>query len=188
MSVAWRALALLFWSGVASAGQWTVDPASSHLGFVGTWEGTPFEGVFHQFQADIDFDPGSLESSRFDVRVAVGSADTQSSDRDAELVGPTWLGAQAHPEARFDTTGFRTVGPGRYVAQGTLTLKGISRPLSLPFTWHSQGQGAMLDTEVVLRRTDFRVGEGEWASGETIGLDVRVMGHLSLSPSEGKAQ
>ena len=188
MSTAWRALAFLLWCGVASAGQWAVDPTTSRLGFVGTWEGTPFEGVFHRFHADIDFDPDSLQRSRFDVQVAVGSADTESSDRDAELIGPTWFGAQAHPEARFVATAFRADGPGRYVAQGTLTLKGISRPLSLPFSWHAQGKAAVLDTEVVLRRTDFKVGEGEWASGETIGLDVRVVGHLSLRPSGGKAK
>jgi polyisoprenoid-binding protein YceI len=188
MSTVWRVLLLLLWSGSASAGLWAVEPAASRLGFVGTWEDTPFEGVFHRFRADIDFDPEALGSSRFDVRVEVGSADTQSSDRDAELVGPNWFSARAHPEAHFLATSFRSDGPGRYVAQGTLTLKGVSRPLALPFAWRAQGKGAVLDTEVVLRRTDFRVGEGEWASGETIGIDVRVVAHLTLRPAKGQPE
>ena len=38
---------------------------------------------------------------------------------------------------------------------------------------------------VVIRRTDFRIGEGEWASADGIGLDVKVTVDLSLQAEDG---
>src|ERR1700752_5215158 len=74
----------------ALARDWSVREGS-RLGFTAAWEGADFDGVFHRFDAAIAFDPKDLAASRFDVKVDVTSADTQSSDRDEALADPEWF-------------------------------------------------------------------------------------------------
>jgi polyisoprenoid-binding protein YceI len=188
MSRAWLLLALALLLGAvnpAAAEQWAIDRSASRLAFVATWEGTEFEGIFRRFEADIRFDPHRLAASGFDVTVDVTSADTNSADRDAALADPEWFFFERYPQATFVTSAIRSVGNGRYEADATLTVKGVSRTMVLPFTWRASGDGAKMDGEVVLRRTDFNIGEGEWAEGDIIGLDVRVIVDLTVNRLAG---
>jgi polyisoprenoid-binding protein YceI len=184
MSRAWLLLALgLLIEAVdpAWAEPWAIDRSASRLAFVATWEGSGFEGIFRRFEADIRFDPHRLAASGFDVTVDVTSADTNSADRDAALADPEWFFSERYPRATFVTSAIRSMGNGRYEADATLTIKGVSRSVVLPFTWRESGGRAEMDGEAVLHRTDFNIGEGEWAEGDVIGLDVRVRVDLALT-------
>lgn len=163
-----------------AAEPWTVDHGASRLAFVATWEDEEFEGEFKRFDARMLFDAGDLETSGFDVSVDVSSADTNSADRDDAMAEPEWFFSKRYPKATFITSAIRAVGPGRYEAQAVLTIKGVSRSVVLPFTWSVSGNRAKMDGVTLLRRTDFKIGEGEWVSGDTIGLDVKVIVDLSL--------
>ena len=75
------ALALLSIPAVAaapavSAPAWTVDKASSTLGFEGVGDGSPFAGKFGSWDAAIHFDPADLAGSSAEVTVQTGSAAT----------------------------------------------------------------------------------------------------------------
>ena len=168
-----------------AATPWAIESQESRLGFVATWEGTPFDGVFHRFRGAIDFEPTDLAGSRFDVKVDLSSADTRSADRDEALAGSEWFFTRRYPEATYVTSAFRDLGGGRFEAQGALTLKGVTRPVVLPFTWTEAGDAATLKGETRLVRTDFNVGEGEWKAGDVIGLEVRVVVDLRLRRASG---
>ena len=167
-------------AGVPAAEPWTVEHDASRLAFVATWEDTEFEGEFKRFDARMLFDAERLETSGFAVSVDVSSADTNSADRDDAMAEPEWFFFERYPKATFVTSAIRAVGPERYEAQGVLTIKGMSRSVVLPFTWSVSGDRAKMDGVTLLRRTDFGIGEGEWAAGDTIGLDVKVIVDLSL--------
>jgi polyisoprenoid-binding protein YceI len=150
------------------------------LGFVASWEGSEFEGVFHHFDAAVAFDPADLAGSHFEVKVDVTSTDTQSSDRDEGLADPEWFDFAHYPQATFVTSSIGALSDGRYEAKGTLTIKGVSREVSFPFTWREQDGTAKLQGETVLQRTDFHIGEGEWAEDDSIGMSVRVLADLTF--------
>jgi polyisoprenoid-binding protein YceI len=98
---------------------------------------------------------------------------------------PAWFDFERFGAAGFVTTGFHRLGPDRYEAEGVLTIKGVSRPIALPFTWRQADGAARMHATVVLDRTAFGVGEGEFATGEEVGRDVRVdVDLLLVSPSE----
>lgn len=164
---------------------WAVDREASRLGFTAWWEDRPFQGVFHRWDADIRFDPDSLEQSRFQVRVDLASADTDSADRDEALMGREWFHTGRFPRATYVTTGFTRTGESRYEAEGELTLKGNTRPVTLDLTWQETPAGARLEGGTTLRRTRFDVGTGDWTTGKTIGLDVEVSFDLRLTPGQG---
>jgi len=162
-----------------AARNWTVHENGT-LGFTASWEGIEFEGVFHKFDAAIAFDPADLAGSRFDVKVDVTSADTQSSDRDEALADAEWFDYTKYPQATFVTSAFKAIDASHYEATGTLTIKGVSKDIAFPFTWEEHDGTARLQGETVVQRTDFQVGDGEWAEDDTVGFKVRVRIDLKL--------
>lgn len=165
----------------ATAADYTVQPAHSTLGFSGTFQGEAFDGQFSQWTADIRYDPANLATSKFDVTVTPASATTGDSDRDGALPSSDFFDVAKFPDAHFVTTGFRQEG-GQVIADGNLTLRGITKPVSLTVVFASQGAGATLDVSGTLKRLDFGVGTGDYADTSVIGADVKVTAHLQLAP------
>lgn len=176
------ALALLY-AAVALAATWRIDPAESRLGFSGTQGGTPFDGKFGQFAADITFDPKDLASSRAVVTIEMASASTGNAQRDAAVQGPDWFAVADHPQARFETTAFRHIGGDAYEAQATLRIRDVTRPVALPFALQPEPNGTRARGELVINRLDYGIGQGQWASGAVVGHDVVIRFDLLAAPS-----
>jgi polyisoprenoid-binding protein YceI len=160
-------------------------PDSSNLSFAATWEDSTFTGRFVHFDADIIFDPNVLPDGRFDVRVDVTSAVTGSRDRDEGMADPDWFDFQRYSEAKYLAKGFESLGDDRYLASGVLKLKGVSRPVPVNFSWEVTPTGALLQGSALVNRLDFGIGEGDWATGDIIGLVVNVTFSLELFTCAG---
>lgn len=152
---------------------WTVADSST-LGFTATWGGAPVEGQFKRWKADILFSPDALEASRLTVTIDVGSVSTGDAQRDASLPTADWFDAAAHPQAVFKANSFTRTGENRYRARGTLQLRGVTAPVSLPFTLTIAGDNARANGMVTIDRTTFGVGQGDWAATDEIPAAVAV--------------
>ncbi|HEY2345505.1 MAG TPA: YceI family protein [Xanthomonadaceae bacterium] len=169
-------LALLA-SPAAMAGTWHADGQGSTLAFSGVSQGEAFSGKFKTFDATIVFDTAKLAGSRFDVKITLASADTANAERDDSLHGKDFFDAAHNPVATYTATKFRSLGGNRYAADGTLSLHGVSKPVTLTFTWTS-GVVLNLTGDAVVNRLDFNVGGGQWADTTQIANAVKV--HTSL--------
>lgn len=165
---------------VAGAADYTVQPSGSTLGFSSSFQGSGFDGHFDKWTAAISYDQTKLAASKFDVTVDLSSAKTGDSDRDGALPGPDFFNVAKFPQAHFVTTAFRQQG-AQVIADGTLTLHGVTKPVSLNVTFKPQGNGATLDVTGTVKRLDFGVGGGQYADTSVIGADVKVTAHLVLS-------
>lgn len=180
--VVWLALVVLAaWApaGAASAADWTLDREHSTLAIAATQGGEAFHGRFQRFTAEIRFDPADLASSRVVVTVDPASLDTGSRDRDDLVPTAPWFDTARFPEARFEATRFLALGGDRYEAQGTLTLKGVARPATLPFTLAIAGDTARVHGALTLDRTDFALGDGDFADPDLVGHAVTVTVELT---------
>ena len=167
--------------GASFATSYAVQPAASKLGFNASFQGAPFSGSFSQWSAAISYDPAQLAASKFDVTVSPASVHTGDKDQENALPGAAFFDVAKFPTAHFITTGFRQVG-AQVIADGNLTLRGVTKPVSLAVTFKPQGRGATLDVSGTLKRLDFGVGSGEYADTSVIGADVKVAAHLQLAP------
>ncbi|MFT5175621.1 MAG: polyisoprenoid-binding protein YceI [Gammaproteobacteria bacterium] len=164
----------------AIANQWQVDHDNSKLAFVVIWDGVALEGIYRRFNANMIFDVNEPANSGFDVSIELLSAKTNNADVDEGISGSTWFDYKHHPLASFKTTEIRSLGEHRFAAQGVLTIKGISKPITMPFTWTQANSQAHMHGEVSVKRTDFNIGAGEWASDPSIDYDVKVIVDLRL--------
>jgi polyisoprenoid-binding protein YceI len=157
----------------AGPAKWVVQPGSK-LGFASAWSGQPVTGRFDRWNADILFSPDALDRSKVTVSVDVGSVNTGDAQRDGVLPSGDWFDAAGHPKAVFTASKFEKVGADRYLAHGTLQLKGVSKPVDLPFRLTITGDEAQVSGTVNLDRTVFGIGQGEFASTEQIPGKVAV--------------
>jgi polyisoprenoid-binding protein YceI len=163
----------------ASGAEWKMDPGGSKLEFVATFEKAPAPGVFKEFDARLSFDPDKPAGGKLDVTVKVTSADMGIADVNKEIRNKDWFDYAGFPQAEFHSTDLRRDG-GRYVARGTLALKGVKQAVDVPFTWSQSGEGATMEGELTLKRGDFGIGLGEWKATDTIGTDVKVKFKVKL--------
>jgi polyisoprenoid-binding protein YceI len=159
----------------ALAQAWAVDRAASTLAFEGTQGGRPFRGEFRSWDAEIVFDPADPAAGRAEVTVETGSAATGDAQRDAAIPQADWFATSRFPRAVFRAEGFRHLGGDRYEAAGTLTIRDATAPVTLPFVLAIDGGVARVRGETTILRTDFGVGQGQWATGQIVGLEVKVV-------------
>lgn len=164
----------------AMAKSWQVDPAHSRLTFTNSYQGVEYTGQFRRFNAVIDYDPNDLAHAKFDVTVDVTSLDTQNSERDHTALGADFFDTAEFPKAHFVTTAFHKAADGKVVADGVLTLRGVSKPAALTVSFKPNGDAATLDVTAQVKRLDFGIGTGQWADPSMIGDGVAVHGHLQL--------
>jgi polyisoprenoid-binding protein YceI len=172
-------LVILLLPVAASARDWNVDASKSTLGFKGSYQGEAFNGTFKAFDAKIAYDAADLAKARFDVTVDLASADTASAERDDALKGSDFFAVAKFPKARFETESFAQAADGSVTAQGKLTIRDQTKPVTLKVKFVETGATATLDVDSVLKRADFGLGAGsDWTD---VGADVSVHGHLALT-------
>ncbi|MDA8093052.1 MAG: YceI family protein [Betaproteobacteria bacterium] len=174
------AAGLLAGHPLAHASAWLSVPARSTLQFSATYQGLPVRGTFHRFDVRWSFRPSRPRRDTLWVQVFVTSADMESHDINRTIEGPIWFDARAFPQAVYIAHSITQPRPGHYLASGILRLKGISKPVRIPFTWRESGDSGTLAGTLTLRRTEFGIGTGQWASNDPIGLDVVVTFHVRL--------
>ena len=176
------ALAFLI-AGPAAAAPYKVLPGST-LGFTASYEGEAFDGSFSKFTPRIEFDPKQLASSKFDVSIELASVGTKNDERDDGLRGEGFFNSRKTPQARYVATKFRALGGNRFVADGALTLNGISKPVPLQFSW-TPGAKTVLEGSATVNRLDFNVGAGDFADTSELPNAVKVRTRLLLAAPTG---
>lgn len=167
--------AMLWGAPVLAADPWRVDAANSKVGFTGTQLGAKFEGEFETFTAGIVFSPDDLANSSVEVLIDIASVNTRNSDRDSQIVSADWFDSGKWPTAKFVTKSFDQTAPGQYQAIADLTIRDVTQEVTLPFDLVINGNAAEATGAVTIKRTDFGVGQGQWADVSQVGDDVTVM-------------
>jgi polyisoprenoid-binding protein YceI len=158
-----------------------VQTKGSTLTFTGQYQGEAFNGRFPGFATVFSFDPAKLAGSRLTVVIPLASATAGNPDYDGELRGSAFFDSRKFPQARYTATTFRSLGGNKYAADGTLSLRGVSKPVTLTFTWTAGAQPVLAGTAVV-KRLDFGVGGGEWADTSVIPNEIRIATKVVLQP------
>ncbi|WP_214197602.1 YceI family protein [Novosphingobium profundi] len=153
---------------------WNVDKAHSKVAFTAAMNGQPLNGTFRRFDARIAFDPNNLAGSSVTAVIDTASAATGDATRDQSLPTPDWFNTRAFPQATFRSSAFKALGNGRYVADGTLTIRGVSRRASLPFKLVITGKLAHMDGNLTIDRRWFGIGQGQFAGTEAVAGAVKV--------------
>ncbi len=161
---------------------YTIDKAHSEVSFQVRHLVTQVRGKFDDYQGTINLDPAKLENSSVDFSIKVDSIDTDLADRDKHLRSPDFFDTAKFPEITFKSKGIKKSGADTYAVLGTLTMRGVSKDVTLPVTflgkvkdpWGNEKAG--FSTELTLSRKDYGI---NWNAaldngGVVLGDDVKI--------------
>jgi polyisoprenoid-binding protein YceI len=163
---------------------WTVDKATSSLSFSGSMTGDVFSGTFAGFDAAILLDPNDLDEARITVSVNMIGADAGDAERTDTLPGKEWFAVKEFPISVFESGTINRISDNRYEAIGTLTIKDVTRALTLPFSLEITGDTAKATAQISINRTDFGVGTGMWKGEDIVDHDVGISIVINASRPE----
>jgi polyisoprenoid-binding protein YceI len=160
----------------------TIDKTHSEVAFQVRHLVTRVRGRFTDFSGTVQFDEVRPEQSSIDFSINAASVDTGTADRDTHLRSSDFFAAEEHPVITFKTSTVAKQTAERFDIEGTLTIRGIAKQLTLPVTylgtatdpWGNARVG--FEGEVTINRKDFGL---NWnaaleAGGFLVGDDVKI--------------
>jgi polyisoprenoid-binding protein YceI len=116
---------------IPAAGSYALDPSHSQVGFaVRHVMVSKTRGRFSDFAGTVEIGENPLESS-VAVTIQTASIDTRDEQRDGHLRSGDFFDAEAFPTMTYESRSVRKVGEGRYIVDGDLTIKGVTKPVPL---------------------------------------------------------
>ncbi len=114
------------------SGSYTIDPTHSRVGFVARHAMvSKVRGSFNEFSGTGYFDAENPAASRVELTIQAASIDTRNADRDAHLRSNDFFDTENHPEIRFVSTAVEQVDGDTYRVTGDLTIKGVTKPVTV---------------------------------------------------------
>lgn len=159
----------------ATVTSWNIVPKDSTLTFTATQNDAPVTGNFTDFSGNINFDPNQLDQSNIKITVNVSSITDPYNQLSDTLKGADWFNAKTYPQAVFQSTKIVKTGDKTFQANGNLTIRDKTQPVTINFTQvEYTPTNAKMTGTTTIKRTAFGVGQGEWADTKTIKDDVQL--------------
>jgi cytochrome b561/polyisoprenoid-binding protein YceI len=158
----------------AAAYEWSVKPEASQISFEATGGGYTTKGTFGQYKAEIEFDPELPAEAGIRILFNMSSAATGTADVDVALKSADFFNPAQFPTAQYTAKGAQPSGNGNYVLNGRLTLKGVTKPVALPFSININSGTADVVAETKINRLDFGIGP-QSVAGLDIDKDVKLI-------------
>ena len=172
------------------AGTWAIDPIHSEVGFsVRHMMVSKVRGKFEKVEGTFVTGPTPLESS-VNATIDAASITTSQGDRDNHVRSEDFLHVEKHPHITFQSTGVRQDG-GDYLLEGNLTIRDVTRPVTLTLEINGFGPDAYGGTRAgfsatgEINRHDFGVSYngpipgGGVAVSEKVTINIEAEGVLS---------
>ena len=172
----------------AAAQEWELDPVHTNFYFEIKHTYAVVRGQFMDFTGDVYFDPANLTKSKFDFVIKVKSIDTKIGKRDTHLRSPDFFDASKYPLMTYKSSKVLYAEANKYIVEGKLTIKDVTRDLSLEFVYHGQKDNPVkpgqtvtgLDARLTLDRLEYNVGDGKFYKMGVVGKDVDIMITLEM--------
>jgi len=128
---------------------WQVDPMHTQVEFSAKHFGMmTVRGHFQEVATRGEIDPAQPENSQFEVTINVASLTTNNPQRDNDLRSSYFLELDKYPTITFKSTSIQPTGQDHYALTGELTIKGITRPVTLDFERYGEVNDAMMGHRV----------------------------------------
>ena len=173
------------------SGTFTLDPSHSEIGFSARHAMvTKVRGSFDEFEGTASTG-ANLADAKIDVTIQAASVTTGNADRDGHVRSGDFFDVETYPTIRFASTGITAVGTDVLHVAGDLTIKDVTRPITIDFEFEGSATDPFgnervgLSGEVVVNRKDFGL---EWnAALETGGVLVSEKVTLNFEVSAIKS-
>jgi len=173
---------LAFTGGLFAADTYTVDASHTTVGFSVRHMGiSNVKGTFPKVSGTLQLNEKDITKSTVDIVIEAASIDTNNEKRDAHLQGADFFETATFPTITFKSKAV-TKTPTGFVVNGDLTMKGVTKTVSIPFTLVGPKEHPMMPVYMVgvegslmVNRRDYNINYGMAAMvGDEVSIDLQV--------------
>lgn len=130
-------------------------------------------GTIGEMKGIVDFSAANLSNSRFETTVAVKTINTGNEERDEDLRTEDFFEVDTYPTIRFVSSRIQKSG-SNYQVTGTLTIKDVSKVVSIPFSVAQSGNTKTFTGKLKIKRKEYNVGNsyGFFMIGSDIKIEI----------------
>jgi polyisoprenoid-binding protein YceI len=163
-------------------GRWALDPVHSQIQFIARhMMVSKVRGFFREFSGTLLI-AEAPEESQVEVTIRAASIDTGDATRDQHLRAPDFLDVERSPDITYRSTGVRPGAGDKWDVAGLLTIKGVTREVSLsvefcgvnPDPWGKIRAGFLANTEINREDFDITWNQALEAGGFLVGKGVKI--------------
>jgi polyisoprenoid-binding protein YceI len=129
------------------------------------------KGSIAGLKGTIDFDPNRLAASKFDVSVDLNTLDMGLGLKTKHAKAENFFHAEKYPTLYFKSDEIVRQGD-QYSCSGILTIKGISKPVIIPFTFNQEGEKATFNGKFTINRKDYNLNRK--GVGEIVEIELNI--------------
>lgn len=174
--------ALSLAGGLFAAEAYTVDAAHTTVGFSVRHMGiSNVKGTFPKVSGTLMLDEKKIDKSSVEITIDAASVNTNNEKRDAHLQGPDFFDVAKFPTVTFKSKTVEKTDTG-YRVSGDLSMKGVTKAVSIPFTLVGPKEHPMMPVSLVgvegvltVNRRDYHIDYGMAAMvGDEVTIDLQV--------------
>lgn len=183
------AASLLISGATMAQGTWKVDNSHSNVKFTVTHlVVSEVDGAFKVYSGAINSPKADFSDATITFSVDVNSVNTDNDARDKHLKSDDFFNAEKFPQMAFKSTSFKKVGDKKYVLEGDLTIRDITKKVKFDVTYGGTVKDPWGNTKAgfkakgTINRFDYNL---KWntlteAGGAVVGKDVDVTLNLEF--------
>lgn len=137
------------------------------------FDGGKVAGTFSNLTGTIYFQENNLAQSKIEVEVDVATIKTGSDKMDEHAKKDTWFDAEKFPKIKYKSLSF-TKTPEGYSVLGNLTMHGVTKAVSIPFTFKKSNTGGLFEGKFKVNRQDYGI------KGNSFGFLVKDLYEVTL--------
>ena len=116
------------------SGTYNLDLSHSRVGFVARHAMVAkVRGSFDEVTGTASIDGANPSASSLEVTIQAASIDTRDANRDAHLRSADFFDVENYPTLTFVGTGFEIADESTVKVTGDLTIRGVTKPVTVPF-------------------------------------------------------
>jgi polyisoprenoid-binding protein YceI len=169
--------------------KWSIDPTHSELGFkIKHLMISNVSGSFKNFRAEVEASGVDFSTAQINLTAEMNSISTNNEQRDAHLKNADFFEADKFPELKFRSTKITKNGADEFDLHGDLTLKGITKPVTLHAEFNGTtkdpwgGERAGFVVTGKIKRADWGINFNHAleAGGFVLGEEVKIHSEIEL--------
>lgn len=175
-------IALFTMAIITIAQNYTLDQNHTRVGFSVTHFGiSQVEGRFKTFNVTMTSKKDDMNDAVVEMTADINSIDTDNEMRDKDMKSENWFDANKYPTLTFKSTSFKKTGDKNYKLTGNMTIRGVTKPITLDVVYNGKAANPMTKKSSVgftitgkLNRKDFSVGSGAASTVVSDEVDLRT--------------
>jgi polyisoprenoid-binding protein YceI len=176
-------------TSIVAFSQWTVDKGHSKVAFIVQHHGiSEVDGFFKKYDATLNASKADLSDAVFEMSVETASINTELEMRDNHLKSEDIFNAEKYPTMTFKSTSFKKKKKNKYIMEGNLTLRGVTKKISLEVTMNGPVENPNKNNKNMqigilavgkIKRSDFNLGVNLITAFVSDEVQLRITGEFS---------